>query len=385
MTDTPRLGLYIHWPYCAHICPYCDFNVYRPKGDTDALLTAIMKDMTAWRERTGARRLSSVHFGGGTPSLLEPGQLSALIDHAAGLWGLASNAEIGLEANPNDAARFTDFRAAGLNRLSLGIQSFDDDVLKRLGRDHNARGAIDAIRLAQQVFDEISIDLIYAWAGQSLDHWHEELKTAIATGAGHLSPYQLTIEPRTAFGKRAERGERLALEPDDAADFYALTETVCAEAGFAPYEISNLARSTHAQSRHNRLYWDGDDWIGVGPGAHGRLGSHSGAGRYATEAQRRPSDYIKAIETAGDGVIAWARLSAADELAERILMGMRVQTGLDRERLIALTGFDIDLEGAQKMSELGLVEREGHHIRLTREGRALADGVSSELVPALDD
>lgn len=381
MTHSPRLGLYIHWPYCAHICPYCDFNVYRPKGDADALIAAIKSDMAHWRERTGPRQLSSVHFGGGTPSLLTGAQLQGLIEEAESLWGLEAGAEIGLEANPNDAEHFAEFRQAGLNRLSLGVQSFDGETLKRLGRDHDAAAARRAIDIAQAQFDTISIDLIYAWAGQTLEHWQGELETALSSGAGHLSPYQLTIEARTAFGKRAERGEKLALEPDDAADFYSLTEELCTAAGFEPYEISNLARSPKDESRHNRLYWDGDDWIGVGPGAHGRLGSQSAAGRFATEAHRRPHDYIAAIEKGSDAVMDWTLLSLEDEVAERILMGMRVATGLDRHRLRETTGVDINLDGATKMRDLGMVTLTGDRIALTAQGRSLADAVSAELVP----
>lgn len=380
MTDTARLGLYMHWPYCAHICPYCDFNVYRPKGDPDALITAMIADMRHWRTRTGGRPLASLHFGGGTPSLLDAAQLDRLIEAADQIWGFATGAEIGLEANPNDAPRFAAFSAAGINRLSLGIQSFQDAALRRLGRDHDAAEGLSALDGALTLFPHVSLDLIYAFAGQTLADWEAELDTAFRSGAGHVSPYQLTIEARTAFGKRAERGEKLVHDNDTAAAFYALTEALGDAAGFAGYEISNLARDDGAQSRHNRLYWDGDDWIGIGPGAHGRLGQHASGGRFATEAHRRPADYIDSVAASGSGVISWDRLDAGDEAAERILMGLRVATGLDRQRLRAATGLDIDPDGLARMLELGLVSGDGQRIGLTQPGRVLADAVSGELV-----
>lgn len=381
MSNSQALGLYIHWPYCARICPYCDFNVYRPKGADDLLLAAILDDLRHWRERTGARRLASLHFGGGTPSLMSQQAVADVIEQAEHLWGFAAEAELGLEANPNDLAGFAGFAAAGINRLSVGVQSFQSDVLERLGRDHGGDAARSAVEAALQAVPQVSLDLIYAWEGQSLENWRDELETALGTGVGHISPYQLTIEQNTAFGKRAERGETLALEPDDAAEFYELTDEVASGAGFERYEISNHARSTAAQSRHNRLYWEGGDWIGVGPGAHGRLGRSSDGGRIATEAARRPGEYVQAIKSGRWGVADEELLSAEDERAERILMGLRLLEGLDLDDLHAVTGLGIDEEEAERMIATGLLQREGKRVSLTREGQVLGDAVSMALVP----
>ena len=381
MSLSSALGLYVHWPYCARICPYCDFNVYRPKGAEDALLEAILDDMRGWRERTGARRLTSLHFGGGTPSLLSVSALQRLIDAAGRVWGFVDNPEIGLEANPNDSVVFVDYASVGINRLSVGVQSFDSGALERLGRDHSAAEAVAAVELAQRAVDQVSLDLIYAWHGQSLEHWQGELRQAVELGVGHVSPYQLTIESGTAFGKRAERGDRLALEPDDAADFYSATDEVLGQAGFQRYEISNHARNEAAQSTHNRLYWEGGDWIGIGPGAHGRLGAHSQSGRIATEAARRPGDYIDQVATTGWGVRSLETLSADDERTERVLMGMRLAAGLDLAQVADFTGLGIDEAECRRMAELGYVERDQTRLKLTREGQLLGDGVSMALIP----
>lgn len=381
MSLSGALGLYIHWPYCARICPYCDFNVYRPKGSEDALLDAILADMRGWRERTGSRRLTSLHLGGGTPSLLSPDGLRRLVDAAADVWGFESNPEIGLEANPNDMASFADYAALGINRLSIGVQSFDGEALSRLGRDHNADDASRAVEAALNAVDQVSLDLIYAWHGQTLEHWRGELLRATQLGVGHVSPYQLTIESGTAFGKRVARGDQLALEPDDAADFFGVTDEVLTMSGYERYEISNHARDLAAQSRHNRLYWEGGDWIGIGPGAHGRLGTLNRSGRLATEAARRPQEYIEQVVSTGWGVKSLETLSAEDERTERVLMGLRIASGLDLTEVESFTGLGINETECQRMIELGYLRRDGGRLALTREGQVLGDGVSMALIP----
>tara|TARA_R110002072_G_scaffold96145_3_gene211537 strand:+ start:111 stop:1268 length:1158 start_codon:yes stop_codon:yes gene_type:complete len=376
------LGLYVHWPYCARICPYCDFNVYRPKGQEDALLEAILADMTHWRELGGPRSLASIHFGGGTPSLMTGAQIERLIRHAEDLWGLDEGAEIGLEANPNNVEHFGDFIAAGINRLSVGVQSLEDAALKQLGRDHDGPLARRAIGRAMAVCDRVSIDMIYARAGQTAKSWEAELREILAFGAGHISPYQLTIEDRTAFGRRAARGEQLDSPEGLAADLFELTHDICDAHGLAAYEISNHAREPADQSRHNRLYWEGGDWIGVGPGAHGRIGSASETGgRQACEARAHPKAYLDAVAASASGVATREILTAADERAERILMGMRLSDGLDLDVLQRKTGLTIDQTAYQRLTAQGLVERAANRIRLLPAGRIFADRISGELVP----
>ncbi|WP_417486784.1 radical SAM family heme chaperone HemW [Maricaulis sp.] len=377
------LGLYLHWPYCARICPYCDFNVYRPKGDVEALLTAILADMADWRGKTGARRLASLHFGGGTPSLMQPAWIERVIDTAERLWGFEAGAEIGLEANPADRARFAAIGRAGVARLSLGVQSFDDTVLARLGRDHDAGQAREAIDAALSAFARVSVDMIYAQSGQTVDAWSRELGEALESGAGHVSAYQLTIEPGTAFGKRTERGETLAVDGDSAADLYEATQDLCASHGFPAYEVSNHARSLADQSVHNRIYWEGGDWIGVGPGAHGRLGQSSGRGRVATTACRRPADYIAAVSNAGSGIAVdgLERLAPEDDLVERAFLGLRVIDGLDLDHLLATTGCAPDAGAIDRMVGDGFLQRAGARVKLTEQGRLLADRVTREILP----
>jgi len=386
MTSTPaRLGLYVHWPYCARICPYCDFNVYKAAhAQPEALLDAMLSDLAHWRARLGARQIHSVHFGGGTPSLMEPAAIAAILDKADALFGLAPGAEIGLEANPMEHERFAGIASAGVERMSLGVQALDDDSLKRLGRDHDARTGLQALETAQSLFKRVSLDLIYAREHQTPDSWRKELETALGFGTGHMSLYQLTIEPGTAFERKLRRGA-LTPPPDDAAaDMYALTQEVCASAGLPSYEISNHARSMADQSVHNRLYWEGEDWIGIGPGAHSRVGAHAQGGRQGAAAQRRPELYIEGLQ-AGDGHEREA-LDAEAEFIERLLMGVRLtQTGLDIDRLQRLTGLGPDADGLTRMMAQELIRQEGASLILTERGRAFADHVAETLIPDFED
>ncbi len=380
--STPaRLGLYVHWPYCARICPYCDFNVYKASGGTpDALTEALLADLDHWRTRTGPRPLASVHFGGGTPSLMTPAQIEAVLARADALWGFTPGAEIGLEANPKEAASFAGLASAGINRLSLGVQALDDASLARLGRDHDAAGALRALEAAQALFARLSIDLIYAREGQSPEDWAAELSRVLAMGLGHLSLYQLTIEPGTAFARQAERGRLTPPGDDDAADMYALTQELTEAAGLPAYEISNHARTRADQSVHNRLYWEGADWIAIGPGGHARVGAHISGGRLAAEAARRPADYI--ARAASGAAHEIEVLSARDEAVERVLMGMRlVDEGLDLAALKALTGYEVDAEGLALALSRGQVRRDGARLILTPAGRIFADAVAGGLAP----
>lgn len=382
MSASPaRLGLYIHWPYCARICPYCDFNVYKAAGaDAGALTDALLADLDHWRDRTGPRALASVHFGGGTPSLMTPAQIEAVLARADALWGIAPGAEIGLEANPKEAAAFARLAGAGINRLSLGVQALDDASLARLGRDHDAAAALAALETAQTLFARLSIDLIYAREGQSPDDWTAELTRVLAMGVDHLSLYQLTIEPGTAFARQAERGRLTPPGDDDAADMYALTQELTEAVGLPAYEISNHARTRADQSVHNRLYWEGADWIAIGPGGHGRLGAHASGGRLATAAALKPADYI--ARAAAGAAHEIETLSARDEAVERVLMGMRlVEEGLDLDALKSLTGFDVDADGLALALSRGQVRREGARLMLSRSGRIFADAVAGALAP----
>ncbi|MCC5997025.1 MAG: radical SAM family heme chaperone HemW [Oceanicaulis sp.] len=375
------LGLYVHWPYCARICPYCDFNVYKAaNGAPDALTQALLADLGHWRARTGPRPLASVHFGGGTPSLMTPGQIEAVLARADALWGIAPGAEIGLEANPNEAAAFAGLARAGINRLSLGVQALDDASLARLGRDHDAAGALRAAETARALFSRVSIDLIYAREEQGPQDWARELDQVLALGLDHLSLYQLTIEPGTAFARQAERGRLVPPGDDAAAEMYLLTQDLTEAAGLPAYEISNHARSRKDQSVHNRLYWEGADWIAIGPGAHSRLGAHARGGRIAAEAARRPGEYI--ARAASGTAQAIETLDARAEAIERVLMGVRlVEDGLDTQRLHALTGHGVDEDGLSRGLARAQVRREGARIVLTRSGRAFADAVAGDLAP----
>ena len=386
MSPAPaRLGLYVHWPYCARICPYCDFNVYKAAhAQPEALLAAMLEDLAHWRERLGPRTIQSVHFGGGTPSLMTPEAISVVLERANALFGLEAGCEIGLEANPMEHERFAGIASAGVKRLSLGVQALDDASLKRLGRDHDARTGLHALEKAQTLFERVSFDLIYAREHQTPDSWRDELETALRFGTGHMSLYQLTIEPGTAFERKLKRGALAPPSDDAAADMYVLTQDICAQAGLPSYEISNHARSRADQSVHNRLYWEGEDWIGVGPGAHSRTGASDRGGRQGAAAHRRPEAYIKGVQ-AGDGHDR-ETLDAEAELIERLLMGIRLtEDGLDLERLSARTGRKPDPEGLKRMTSQGLIQQTGTRLVLTAHGRAFADHVAEALIPDPED
>jgi putative oxygen-independent coproporphyrinogen III oxidase len=366
---SPALGLYIHWPYCARICPYCDFNVARHRGgDGKALAEAILADMARWRDLTGARPLSSIYFGGGTPSLMDPGLVSEMIAAARGHWPGAEDIEVTLEANPTDLSRFAAFAGAGVTRLSLGVQAFDDAALKFLGRNHSAAEARRGLEAAVKAFARVSVDLIYAWPGQTAAGWRAALTEAVAAGAEHISPYQLTIEEETSFGRRAGRGESLVQAEDDCATLYETTQEVLEAAGFEAYEVSNHARGAAARSRHNQIYWRGEDWIGVGPGAHGRITLPEG--RMASLAPAAIGDYRagKGFET------SW--LSPKEAATERLMMGLRTLEGLP---LADLGPF---APAAEKLADLTdfVTARDGR-LTATRRGRAVLDAVIAHLAP----
>lgn len=375
----PALGVYIHWPYCARLCPYCDFNVYKHRGvDADRWLQAFVQDLGYWAGRTKGRRLTSLYFGGGTPSLAPLEVINGVIEACDRLWGFEMAPEITLEANPTDAelSRFEAFARAGVNRLSLGVQSFDDAALEFLGRDHDGAAAQRGVELALKIFSRVTFDLIYALPGQSAAEWRRALKKAIALGAPHLSLYQLTVEPGTAFDKAVARGAWTPAPDDLSADLYDIAQEETALAGLPAYEISNHA-APGAESKHNFLYWRCQDYVGVGPGAHGRL--TIGGERLATETPLRPADYLSAVETSGCGASLVSPLGAEDRLIEKLAMGLRLTEGVRFE------GPDFEALGDRKarlaaLEEEGFVEYESGRLMATADGRKLLNAVVEKLL-----
>ncbi len=372
-------GVYIHWPYCAKICPYCDFNVYAAKQrDVAPLLSAIEKDLTTWREKTGSRQVDTIFFGGGTPSLIPPKEVKYLIDVIASLWGLAPDVEISLEANPDDRSAFVGLANAGINRLSLGVQSLSNDALKFLGRNHDAEEALRAIEEARSAFPSLSLDFIYALPRQNLIEWKQELSGIIDLKADHLSLYELTIEQRTAFGKAVGRGEWQPADDDTAADLYEITQEMMCEAGYPAYEISNHAISSQHHAQHNLVYWNSGDWLGIGPGAHGRVTIDGN--RYETVAERRPEKYISVVEDTALGLASQNILTIEDVANERVMMGLRKTSGMPKSDFEVLVGRKFNQETLSEFIDDGLLEETDSNLKLTPAGRLLADYVSSRLV-----
>lgn len=381
MTALPPLGVYVHWPYCARICPYCDFNVVKARGreiEAVRLATAIVDDLKAQAALTGPRELVSIFFGGGTPSLMDPAGVATVIETARQLWTPAPDLEISLEANPTDAeaGRFGALADAGVNRLSLGLQALDDTALKFLGRNHDAAQGRRAAEVAARAFPRLSLDLIYALPGQTPEDWTAALKAAIALGAEHISPYQLTIETGTAFDRAIRRGVFAPPGEDLAADLYDTTQAALEACGFEAYEVSNHARGPAARSRHNLVYWQGHDYVGVGPGAHGRL-TLKGA-RNATLAADRPGDYIAQVAATGTGFSTREALSAMDVAEERVISGMRVLEGVAFAELADL-GLSPSHPKVRSFVELDLLVEDAERLRATANGRRVLDRLTTEL------
>jgi putative oxygen-independent coproporphyrinogen III oxidase len=372
-------GVYVHWPYCARVCPYCDFNVYAAKArDTAPLFDAILRDLEGWRDRTGERTADAVFFGGGTPSLMTGDQVARVLAKVDALWGLKPGAEVTLEANPDDAARFADFAAAGVNRLSLGVQSLQDAPLKFLGRTHSAADALGALEAARGKFRSVSIDLIYALPGQTVGDWRRELEQALALGPDHLSLYELSIEPGAAFAKAVQRADWNPLDDENAADLYEATHELTARAGYPAYEISNHARGAAHESAHNRIYWASGDWAGVGPGAHGRLTAQGK--RIAAVAAEKPGDYLKQVAASGIGLASEESLDPLAQARERVSMGLRVAEGLAVSDIEEL-GLALDQKRIAEFAELGLLELRNGRIALTLKGRLAADRIAADISP----
>lgn len=372
------LAVYIHWPYCARICPYCDFNVYKQKADP-SLTQAILSDLAAWRDWSGPREIRSIHFGGGTPSLMSAADISRSILQAQSCWALIDNCEIAIEANPHDAdeAKWKAYRAAGINRLSLGVQSFHDPALKLLGRDHDAAEAKAALNLAVDIFPSVSLDLIFGWAGQTESLLQADLDIALASGAQHISAYQLTIEEGTAFARAEARGDMKAVGGDKSADFYDLARERLMVEGFEHYEVSNFAKPGH-RSQHNLAYWQGRDYVGVGPGAHGRL-TVDGK-RYATVAAMRPKDYQDKVAATGLGIEEKEALSLTAWAEEYLLMGLRIEEGISPTRFEEISGKALSPLTINELAEDGLILQQGDRLKATAQGRLLLNAVTEKLL-----
>ena len=375
-------GLYLHWPFCASKCPYCDFNSHvSTRIDQKRWLAAYLAEIARVGSKTGDRILDTVFFGGGTPSLMEPEVVAGILDAIRRTWRVANDWEVTLEANPGsvEAARFAAYRQAGVNRVSLGVQSLRDHDLVRLGRRHTAAEARAAFGIARDTFDRVSLDLIYARQGQSLGDWQGELDEALALSGDHLSLYQLTIEDGTPFAALQRAGKLRGLPTEDlGADMYLATQDICGAAGMPAYEVSNHARPG-AGSRHNRIYWSAGDYAGIGPGAHGRL-TLQGT-RYSTEAPRAPEPWLIAVET-GLGQETRSVLSADDQGIEYLMMGLRMSEGIDFIRLQQLFGRDLDPVPVEKLTELGKVETVEGRLRTTPEGRLILNAVIANLATA---
>jgi oxygen-independent coproporphyrinogen-3 oxidase len=374
-------GLYIHWPFCQSKCPYCDFNSHVAASiDQRRWRDAYLREIARVGAETPERVLQTVFFGGGTPSLMEPEIVADVLAAVRATWPMVNDPEITLEANPGsvEAGRFRGFRDAGVNRVSMGVQALNDADLRRLGRLHSVAEARQAYDIARNCFDRVSFDLIYARQDQTLDQWRAELNEALSMAVDHLSMYQLTIEDGTAFGDRFARGGLKGLPDEDVqADMYAVTQEVCAAHGMPAYEVSNHARPG-AESRHNLIYWRMGDYIGIGPGAHGRVTLNGG--RWATVAPRAPGAWLAMVEADKAGEDAREIVTAEEQATEYLLMSLRLSEGTDLGRYEALAGKALEAPRMAHLMDLGLVEQSDGRMRATDTGRVILNAVLRELL-----
>ncbi|WP_164114965.1 radical SAM family heme chaperone HemW [Sphingorhabdus sp. Alg239-R122] len=376
----PSLALYIHWPFCVSKCPYCDFNSHvRGQVDQRVWLDALLADMRHEAALTQGRTLGSIFFGGGTPSLMPPATVEALIAQAEKLWGFEDNIEITLEANPSsvEAARFADLAKAGVNRVSLGLQALDNDALEFLGRAHDVDEGLAALGTAQQHFGRVTFDLIYARPDQRAKEWEAELARALSFGTTHLSLYQLTIEPGTRFATLVRQGKFTPADDDEAADLYALTQDMTLAAGLPAYEISNHA-APGQESAHNLAYWRYQDYAGIGPGAHGRRRTK------ATQRHKKPENFLSAITRNGNGLAHEDTLDSRTQAMEALLMGLRLREGIDIDAMAGRFGLTsqqmIDWDAFTKLRDIGLIEYRKPQLTVTPNGMPLLDAILPEVV-----
>jgi putative oxygen-independent coproporphyrinogen III oxidase len=380
MTTANPLALYIHWPFCVSKCPYCDFNSHvRDSVDQAAWRAALLADMAHEAQVAGGRPLTSIFFGGGTPSLMPPETVAALIEAAERHWGFADGIEITLEANPSsvEAARFADLARAGINRVSLGLQALDNEALDFLGRAHDVAEGLAALETAQAHFARVNFDLIYARPDQSEADWEAELGRALGFGTTHLSLYQLTIEPGTRFATLVAQGKLTPADPDHGATLFELTAAMTSAAGIPAYEVSNHARIGD-ESRHNLSYWRYDDYLGIGPGAHGRRGG------LATLRHKKPENWIGGVTRNANGLQTETPLSPEEQASEALLMGLRLNEGVDLSRIAARSGVAqerlIKADAVAKLEHLGLIQRKAEHLGVTKSGMLLLDHILAEIV-----
>ena len=379
--NAPGFGVYVHWPFCAAKCPYCDFNSHvrhRPI-DQQRYAAALAREMATMRERTGPREVTSIFLGGGTPSLMEPATVGAVLDAIAANWTVPAGIEVTLEANPSsvEAARFRGYRDSGVNRVSLGVQALNDKDLRFLGRLHNVEQALSAIRLARETFPRLSFDLIYARPHQTVEAWVSELEQAIGHAADHLSLYQLTIEEGTAFHALSVAGKIEMPDQERSADLYAATQEITAARGLPAYEISNHAKPG-AESRHNLVYWRYGEYVGVGPGAHGRF--IEGGRRIVTFTERTPEIWLNLVEAKAHGLVGGETLTREQEADEFLLMGLRLTEGIDLARYEALAGRPLSSRRISRLQEERLIEPIGNsRLRATPSGMVVLDAVVADL------
>lgn len=379
-----NLAIYLHWPFCKAKCPYCDFNSHvRESVEQGRWKAALLRELECMAQKTPGRTVSSIFFGGGTPSLMPPATAEALIQRVDELWKTAENIEITLEANPTsvEAGTFPDFKKAGINRVSLGVQSLDDAELKFLGREHKATEALKAVERARSTFDRYSFDLIYARPNQTLAAWEKELGEALKHSDGHMSLYQLTIEENTAFHHAYARGGFTLPDDETSAALYRLTEELLQARGLSAYEVSNYAKPGE-ESRHNLSYWKGDDYIGVGPGAHGRLTLEGK--RIATQTLKSPERWLENVEKSGHALEVWQEIDPHHEIEERVMMGLRLTSGIEHMRFEQQTGqalhSSINQEKCALYSKQGLLTDDGHTLRATLDGRLMLTSLTAELL-----
>ena len=379
--DRKAFGVYVHWPFCLSKCPYCDFNshVRQTAIDEERFARAFAREIEATAQRVPGREVSSIFLGGGTPSLMQPATVGAILDAIGKHWRVAGDVEVTLEANPTsvEATRFRGYRAAGVNRVSLGVQALDDASLKALGRLHTAREALEAVAIARGAFDRYSFDLIYARPGQTPQLWTEELQRAIGEAAEHLSLYQLTIEEGTPFFGLHAAGKLQTPDEAVARALYDVTQDVCAHHGLPAYEISNHARPG-AECRHNLVYWRGEEYAGIGPGAHGRL-DIDGI-RHATATEKRPESWLMRVEASGHGVVTDDLLNSEERADEFLLMGLRLTEGIDPRRYQALSGRPLDPKRIALLREEGAISVDADgRLRVTKDGFPVLDAVVADL------